>query len=69
MTENGGREIKLNLGSGKNYREGYINIEINPRFKSDVLANIMDVEYPEGSIDEVSQRIVTGLRKGEFITR
>ena len=48
--------IRLNLGSGKDYRDpknGWVNIEKNPRFKHDILQDIRDIEYPENSVDEI----------------
>jgi SAM-dependent methyltransferase len=31
---------KINLGSGKDYRAGYLNIDIEPRWKPDMLVNL-----------------------------
>lgn len=45
--------MKLNIGSGKDYREGYINIEPNERFKADVRERMENLEYEENSIDEI----------------
>jgi len=45
--------MKLNLGSGKDYREGYINIDKLERFKPDVLADIREIDYEENSVDEI----------------
>lgn len=45
--------MKLNLGSGKDYREGWVNVDSNPRFKPDVLMDIRDLEYENGTIHEI----------------
>jgi len=46
-------KLKLNLGSGKDYREGYINIDKLERFKPDVLLDITQLKYAENSVDEI----------------
>lgn len=44
---------RLNVGSGKDYREGYINLEPNERFPADMRMNIQDAEFDENSLDEI----------------
>jgi len=46
---------KLNVGSGKDYREGeeWINLEPNEIFKSDMRIDIREAEFEENSLDEI----------------
>lgn len=44
---------KLNVGSGKDYREGYINLEPHPQFKSDMQMDIREAEFEENELDEI----------------
>ena len=41
---------KMNIGSGKDYRTGWVNVEINRRFKADIYCDIMDFE-PQRQIE------------------
>jgi len=45
--------MKLNVGSGKDYREGYTNLEPNERFKADMRMDIRDASFEENSLDEI----------------
>jgi len=47
--------IKINLGSGQDYREGYVNVDDGSIFdlKRDVTADIFDYELPPESVDEI----------------
>ena len=44
---------RLNVGSGKDYREGYINLEPNERFQADLRMDIREAEFEENSFDEI----------------
>ena len=45
--------MKINLGSGKDYREGWTNIDVNSRFKPDILQDIREIDFDEGTVDEI----------------
>jgi len=45
-------EFKLNLGCGKDVREGYENIDIRD-LPGTIKADVRDLPYPEGSCDEI----------------
>ena len=51
--------LKLHLGCGGNYLDGYINIDLPEeeqnlmRAKADIYKDIRDLKYPQNSVDEV----------------
>jgi len=46
--------MKLNVGCGKQYREGWVNIDVNPALKTDVCLDINKPwPWPENSVDEI----------------
>ncbi len=45
--------IKLNLGCGYDYREGYINIDIDPKNKADLHIDILDFGAQDYSVSEI----------------
>lgn len=47
--------VKLNLGSGIKKKEGFINIDINPRLSPDMVLNLNNCPYPfkNDSIDYI----------------
>jgi predicted SAM-dependent methyltransferase len=54
-----GQPLRLHLGCGENYFDGYINIDYPPsehnvmQVKADVFANITELDFPFGSVDEI----------------
>jgi len=45
---------RLNLGSGNEYREGWVNIDVDPRWKTDILCDIeKGIPLEDNSIEEV----------------
>lgn len=44
---------RLNLGSGKTYMEGFINVDVNPKFKPDIVEDMMKVKFKFCEFDEV----------------
>ena len=51
---------KLNIGCGKDYRKGYINLDIDKNVKSDVTHNLEKFPYPfkDDSLDEIFMKHV-----------
>jgi SAM-dependent methyltransferase len=47
--------LKLNLGCGKFPKKGYVNVDINPDFRPDIVADLNKYPYPfkKNSLDEV----------------
>ncbi|MFH1802091.1 MAG: methyltransferase domain-containing protein [archaeon] len=62
---------KLNLGSGNEYRVGWVNIDVDPRWKVDILADIeKGIPLKDNSIEEVFVKHVMehiDPRKFEFV--
>jgi len=49
-----GANVKLNLGCGFRKQDGYINIDIDPRFDPDLVLDITSgLPYKDDSVDEV----------------
>lgn len=54
-----GGEIRLHLGCGEQYFQGYINLDYPPEhhnvmnIKADVLADVLELRFPVQSIDEI----------------
>jgi len=45
--------LKLNLGCGGDKREGWVNIDINPKFNPDRVMDVRKLDYPDNSVDEI----------------
>ena len=54
-----GRPLRLHLGCGEQYFDGYINIDYPPskhnimQVKADVFANLLELDFPRASVDEI----------------
>jgi len=69
-------ESRLNLGCGLNKKDGYINVDINPKLGVDVVADVLKgLPFEDGTFDEVlcehvlehlwlPNEDVTGMEKG-----
>ncbi|MFA5023943.1 MAG: methyltransferase domain-containing protein [Patescibacteria group bacterium] len=46
---------KLNLGSGQDYQEGYVNVDNNPNYKADIIhdLNIFPYPFPDGEFTTI----------------
>jgi len=49
------KKTKLNLGSGKDYKKGkgWLNIDINPDFKPDIVADLREITFEKNSFTNV----------------
>ena len=45
--------MKLHLGCGMNYLDGWVNIDVMDNAKVDIHSQIEDLDYPDNSIDEI----------------
>ncbi|MFH1642888.1 MAG: methyltransferase domain-containing protein [Nanoarchaeota archaeon] len=44
---------KLNVGSGRHYAKGYLNIDIDPNTKHDMICDITKTSFKDNTFDEV----------------
>lgn len=59
--------MKLNLGSGKRNRDGFINIDAIKQTEDTVVANILSLTYDDNSIDHIySSHVIEHLDKNEI---
>jgi predicted SAM-dependent methyltransferase len=45
--------LKLNIGCGAYYKDGWVNIDASSKVKSDLLAEVPPLPYPDNSVDEI----------------
>jgi hypothetical protein len=45
--------MKLNLGCGWDHREGWVNVDFLEEHKPDVIADVLELPFPEGSAAEI----------------
>jgi predicted SAM-dependent methyltransferase len=44
--------VKLHIGSGRNYKEGWVNIDFDPKTRKDILYNLSKgIPFPDNSVD------------------
>jgi len=53
MEEN---KLKIDIGCGKNKKEGYIGVDIDPESKADVIASALNLPFNDNSVDEIYSR-------------
>ncbi len=46
--------MKLDIGCGKNKREGFTGLDIDPDSGADIIASALDLSFPDGSVDEIN---------------
>ena len=49
-------KLKIDIGCGKNKKEGYIGIDIDPESNADVFASALNLPFDDNSVDEVHSR-------------
>jgi len=55
----GGKPLKLNVGCGLDYKEGFINIDSEPRSKADFIYDLEQPwNFPDGSVEYIEARHV-----------
>lgn len=52
--------MKLNLGSGEDYMEGWVNVDRNKKYKADIYFDLNTIPYPieENKVDEIVANMV-----------
>ena len=47
-------QIKLDIGCGKNKKEGFVGIDIDPGSNADIIASALDLPFEGSSVDEMN---------------
>jgi len=47
------KELKLDLGCGRNKREGYVGVDADSGVGADIVASALDLPFEDESVDEV----------------
>jgi len=47
------KQIKIDIGCGKNKRQGFIGIDIDKETKPDIIASALNLPFKDNSVDEV----------------
>ncbi|HJN62443.1 MAG TPA: class I SAM-dependent methyltransferase [Candidatus Parcubacteria bacterium] len=48
------KEVKLDIGCGKNKKEGFIGIDIDPNSDADIVTSALNLPFENSSVDEIS---------------
>lgn len=48
--------IKIDIGCGKNKKEGYIGIDVDPESRADIVASALNLPFGDNSVDEIYSR-------------
>lgn len=49
-------KLKIDIGCGKNKKEGYVGIDIDPASKADIIVSALSIPFSDNSVDEVYSR-------------
>ena len=59
--------MNLNLGSGKRNRDGYVNIDAVRHTDETIVADILSLTYPDGSIDKIfSEHVIEHFNREDL---
>ena len=53
MCKEGVKKMRLNIGSGKEYRQDWLNIDVNEKFNPDIVMDMRSLMFPDESVDEI----------------
>jgi len=60
------KKIRIDIGCGKNKKEGFIGIDIDPNSDADIIASALDLPFNDSSIDEINcSHLVEHFSPGE----